>query len=156
MSKEEIEIQKRKWLQGKDAAVVIAKRLHENNVTKQLCNRLLEPYMWHTILITATEFENFFELRCPKYEWRGQYYKSIKDIRKNVGEDSWFGMNQNYSVNNRMWWLQYHNTSQAEIHIQALAEAMWDVYNESTPKELKSGEFHLPFIEIEEDLEITK
>jgi len=37
------------------------------------------------------------------------------------------------------------NTSQAEIHIQALAEAMWDVMNESTPKELKSGEWHIPF-----------
>ena len=85
---EEIEIQKRKWLQGKDAAVVIAKRLHENNVTKQLCNRLLEPFMWHTVLVTATEFDNFFELRCPQYcvcgtnrEGKDDYisYKSKKD-----------------------------------------------------------------------------
>ena len=37
------------------------------------------------------------------------------------------------------------NKSQAEIHIQALAEAMWDAMNESTPKKLKSGEWHLPF-----------
>ena len=37
------------------------------------------------------------------------------------------------------------NESQAEIHIQALAEAMWDAMNESTPKQLKSGEWHLPF-----------
>ena len=48
------------------------------------------------------------------------------------------------------------NTSQAEIHIQALAEAMWDAKNESKPDQLESGEFHLPFIEIEEDLEIAK
>ena len=48
------------------------------------------------------------------------------------------------------------NKSQAEIHIQALAEAMLDAMNESTPKQLEEGEFHLPFIEIEEDLEITK
>ena len=41
--------------------------------------------------------------------------------------------------------------SQAEIHIQALAEAMWDARNESTPKELKVGEYHVPFFEIEED-----
>ena len=44
------------------------------------------------------------------------------------------------------------NHSQAEIHIQALAEAMYDAMNESVPKELKANEFHLPFIEIEEDL----
>ena len=43
------------------------------------------------------------------------------------------------------------NKSQAEIHIQALAEAMWDQFQESTPKLLKVGEYHLPFIEIEED-----
>ena len=56
---------------------------------------------------------------------------------------------------NDVEWLQI-NKSQAEIHIQALAEAMWDAYNESTPKLLKEGEYHIPFIEIEEDLEITK
>ena len=43
-------------------------------------------------------------------------------------------------------WLQI-NESQAEIHIQALAEAMWDAYNESTPKKLESGEWHIPFSE---------
>lgn len=37
------------------------------------------------------------------------------------------------------------NTSQAEIHIQKIAEMMWDAMNESTPKQLKSGEWHLPF-----------
>ena len=37
------------------------------------------------------------------------------------------------------------NKSQAEIHIQALAEAMWDAYNESIPKKLKAGEYHIPF-----------
>jgi hypothetical protein len=45
---------------------------------------------------------------------------------------------------NDVEWLQI-NTSQAEIHIQALAEAMWDAMNESTPKELKAGEWHIPF-----------
>jgi hypothetical protein len=44
------------------------------------------------------------------------------------------------------------NKSQADIHIQAIAELMWDAMNESTPKKLKAGEYHLPFIEIEEDL----
>jgi len=39
------------------------------------------------------------------------------------------------------------NISQAEIHIQALAEAMWDAMNESTPKVLQTGEWHIPFSE---------
>lgn len=43
------------------------------------------------------------------------------------------------------------NNSQAEIHIQALAEAMWDAMNESIPKKLQSGEWHMPMIEVIED-----
>lgn len=34
------------------------------NVHKQVSNRLLEPFMWHTVIVTATEWENFFNLRC--------------------------------------------------------------------------------------------
>ncbi len=31
---------------------------------KQIANRLLEPFMWHTIIVTATEWSNFFALRA--------------------------------------------------------------------------------------------
>jgi hypothetical protein len=34
-------------------------RLH-----KSLINRLLEPFMWHTAIISATEYQNFFNQRC--------------------------------------------------------------------------------------------
>ena len=40
------------------------------------------------------------------------------------------------------------NTSQAEIHIQALAEMMWDLYNEHDFKMLEPGEWHIPFSKI--------
>jgi thymidylate synthase ThyX len=33
-------------------------------VHKQLANRLLEPFSWHTVVVTATEWENFWALRC--------------------------------------------------------------------------------------------
>jgi hypothetical protein len=39
------------------------------------------------------------------------------------------------------------NKGQAEIHMMALAEAMWDAYNESTPKKLNTGEWHIPYSE---------
>ena len=41
-------------------------------------------------------------------------------------------------------WLSL-NKGQAEIHIQALAEAIWDAMNESTPNQLKAGEWHIPY-----------
>ena len=34
------------------------------NVHKQVANRLLEPFMWHTVIVSSTSWENFFNLRC--------------------------------------------------------------------------------------------
>ena len=48
------------------------------------------------------------------------------------------------------------NKSQAEIHIQALAESMWDAYNESTPKKLQPGEWHIPFGDRVDEKELNK
>ena len=41
------------WIQASKQAILMARVLHESQgVTKQLCNRLLEPFMWHTTLIS--------------------------------------------------------------------------------------------------------
>ena len=34
------------------------------NVHKQVANRLLEPFMWHTVIVTSTCWDNFWNLRC--------------------------------------------------------------------------------------------
>lgn len=34
------------------------------NVHKQVANRLLEPFMWHTVIVSATTWGNFWNLRC--------------------------------------------------------------------------------------------
>lgn len=54
------------WLLARDSAVKQAEALMKIGVHKQLANRLLEPFMWHTIINTATEYSNFFGLRCDK------------------------------------------------------------------------------------------
>ena len=129
-----------KWLEARDLAVQQSKLLNNSNVTKQLCNRLLEPFMWHTVLLTGTEFKNFFELRCPVYETEIGVFKSKRDALISYAEG---GVMANLPITD-LEWLQI-NSSQAEIHMQALAEAMWDAMNESTPKLLKEGEWHIPF-----------
>lgn len=45
-------------------AVARARQLAQVGVHKQLANRVLEPFLWHTIVVTATEWSNFFALRC--------------------------------------------------------------------------------------------
>jgi thymidylate synthase ThyX len=54
------------WLTSRDRAVDGAKLLVEQGVHKSVVNRLLEPFMWHTVIITATypAYEAFFDLRC--------------------------------------------------------------------------------------------
>lgn len=51
------------WLMARDKAVTEARMLLSLGVHKQLANRLLEPFSWTTILVTATEWSNFFALR---------------------------------------------------------------------------------------------
>ncbi|HEY3674974.1 MAG TPA: FAD-dependent thymidylate synthase [Candidatus Tumulicola sp.] len=52
------------WLEARDAAVRLARELLELKVHKQQLNRMLEPFVWHTVIVTSTEWDNFFELRC--------------------------------------------------------------------------------------------
>lgn len=135
----EVDFAKKDWIMARDKAVENAKELYSHGVTKQLCNRLLEPFQWMTTLVTATEFANFFDLRCPQFSQDGQSFKSKKDLFSYL-ETTGF---QDEMKNNS--YLRMINKSQAEIHIQALAEAMWDARNESMPKTLKAGEWHIPF-----------
>lgn len=94
---------KETWLAARDYAVQQATILNERyGATKQIANRLLEAYMWHTALITATDFENFFFLRA---------------------------------------------NDAAEVNFQRLAFMMLESMNNSIPKELQPGQWHIPFEE---------
>lgn len=55
---------KQLWLIARDKAVQSANQLSSYGLTKQVCNRILEPFMWHTVIATGTEWENFFALRA--------------------------------------------------------------------------------------------
>lgn len=112
------EILKENWLWLRNMAVSTAKILNNSGVhyypdgdtsklsgdgrglTKQMCNRLLETFMWHKVLVTATEWENFFSLRAHP---------------------------------------------DAEIHIQKVAETMLDAMNASVPNKLEPGQWHIPY-----------
>lgn len=53
-----------KWLKQRDQTVNTVEELLELGLHKQLTNRLLEPWLWHTAIISATEWSNFFGQRC--------------------------------------------------------------------------------------------
>lgn len=54
------------WRNARDLACASAEVLAGLGVHKQLANRLLEPFCWNTVVVTATEWDNFFSLRCHK------------------------------------------------------------------------------------------
>lgn len=51
------------WQGAASQAVEYARDLVRLGVHKSQVNRLLEPFMWHTAVVTATQWENFFSQR---------------------------------------------------------------------------------------------
>lgn len=107
------------WLDARDEAVNGAERLAglgqrglgsppQFAVHKQITNRLLEPWMFHTVIVSATEWANFFALRCHK---------------------------------------------DAQPELRKAAEMIREVMAVSTPKELEPGEWHLPMVDRDDEVE---
>lgn len=51
------------WHGAAQRACNVAHSLNVLNIHKQIANRVLEPFMWMTTIISATEWANFFRLR---------------------------------------------------------------------------------------------
>lgn len=77
LSAEEQKSAEEAWIKARDYAVESAERLKSIGVHKQITNRLLEPFMWHTVIVTATDWSNYFSLRLAK--------DAHPDIRKASG-----------------------------------------------------------------------
>ena len=170
-----IEEATRLWLKARDNAVMSATLLNGSvggkAVTKQLCNRLLEPFMYHKVLVSGTEFENFMALRTPIYEWEYEEgtikAKSKEEFlnmflkryptngEKDLIDELGLGDEDLQPINTTAW--LNINKGQADIHMMFLAEAMYDAMNESIPNELKEGEWHIPYSDdMDEDILLDK
>lgn len=82
------------WLAARDLAIIGATNFHFP-VTKQIRNRILEPYMWHKVIVTGSEWENFFALRAHQdaeihiadlAEKMLQTYNASMPVRLKAGE----------------------------------------------------------------------
>ena len=52
------------WSQAMDQAIMHATCFDRAGYHKQIVNRLLEPFSHINVVVTATEWDNFFQLRC--------------------------------------------------------------------------------------------
>lgn len=93
------------WIEAANQAADNAEVLMGEGLHKQVLNRILEPFQWISVIVTATEWANWFELR---------------------------------------------NHKDADPTIKRLAEVMLAAMEESEPKHLIAGEWHLPYVSKEE------
>lgn len=52
------------WLEISAESAAYADIFREQGVHKSVGNRILEPFMWHTVILTGTSWGNFFGQRC--------------------------------------------------------------------------------------------
>ena len=90
------------WDASKQSMIHRVEILDQEELHKQITGRLLEPFQMIKQVLTATDFDNFFNLRI-------------------------------------------HPTAQPEILM--LAYKMYKALESSNPFELKSGEYHLPYVD---------
>lgn len=170
------------WLNARDKAVEYARKLYEDatfvckengvkwyekydGTSKQITNRILEPWMWVTQICTGNResFEHLFEQRCPQYEFEDGEMRLINGTiipgvlkgksKKEVLVTATLNSGSPRIIEDglsELEWLQ-HNKGQAEIHFMDLAEKMYDALHESKPQILKENQWHIPF-----DSEITQ
>jgi len=93
------------WLWARDQAVVAAKAFDAAGYHKQIVNRLIEPFSHIKVVVTATEWDNFYLLR---------------------------------------------DHPGAEPHIRLLSQRMRAAMDTSEPIELMYGEWHLPYVAVDE------
>jgi len=134
--RDEIYWYEEQWLHARNAMVEASEELSEgtslseDGLSKQLTNRLLEPWVETQCVYTATEWDGFFKLRCPHVVRSGS---KTADGKVEV-----------------TWGKEIDLTFPAEYNIQQLALLTKEAMESSEPKQLGAGEWHLPFIEAED------
>jgi hypothetical protein len=62
----ELAMVKGDWINSAEQASIVAERMSHYQAHKQIVNRILEPYVWMKVVVTATEWNNFWWLRDHK------------------------------------------------------------------------------------------
>lgn len=75
------------WKIARDNAIEVARAFNEAGYHKQVINRLLEPFMHITVLVSSTEWDNFLELRDHK-DAEPHIQMLAREIRKCLEDES--------------------------------------------------------------------
>lgn len=74
------------WLEAMESAIKYAQRMMERGLHKQIANRILEPWAHINVVVTATDYENFYALRR---------HSDAQPEIKVLADCMWLAQNQN-------------------------------------------------------------
>ena len=84
------------WLEARDNALHFANKLRELGLHKQIANRIVEPWMFITVIVTATHYSNWFHLRDdpnaqPEIAWVAREMRKLYDANqpKEIAVGDW-------------------------------------------------------------------
>lgn len=106
---EDVEAAKQWWLDGMRMMAAHHELGEKMGIHKQIVNRIIEPWMFITVIVSATDYYNWFHLR------------------------------------------DHH---QAQPEIAEIAGKMWPLYQDSMPELLGEGEWHLPLVTFDDEVQL--
>lgn len=108
------------WLESAENACIAATRLDNLGVHKQVVNRLLEPYLWHTAIVSSTEWDNFFSQRLSPLA-QPEFGELAQKMHEAITRSS--PVERTYDMDNEMdfWHLPYvSDEERAELGMKAV------------------------------------
>ncbi len=104
---------KQNWIKGLNYAVEVASTFKDLNIHKEIANRVLEPYLWHRVIVTSTDYSNMLNQRLH-HDAQPEFVELAKCIDEALRYSipSQFNMNKNY------WHLPYLKEEDRHLSIQ--------------------------------------
>lgn len=112
------------WKDAAKSAVASAMLLKEQKLHKQLVNRVLEPFQVMKTIVTATEYDNFFWLRChedaqPEIKALADmmYCEHLKNTPQQLGYKEWH-LPYIFTANGQYFSTDEHNRTKGELSLE--------------------------------------
>lgn len=107
MTEENAEIAREEWLLARDAAVAHARTLDNLECAKEHVNRLLEPWMWTVVVMTATEWDNYLHLRGARGGAQPEFKALVAAQIEAFGVSTPIVRHSAYPASRQAWHLPY-------------------------------------------------
>lgn len=129
LSGRELEEVRAHWIAARDDALYHAKMMMTRGLHKQIANRILEPWMFITTIITATEFDNFFYLRdnWPEGEPPGEAQPEIAWLAREMKK--LYDASEPEQLKKGWWHLPYVSTD-PDSHLHVSSQDVIDAIKE--------------------------